>query len=88
MSIAKFCDVMALIRKAPRTERELVEVVGLDPKTVQHHIAMLRSEGHIRISGMREPTGRGKPARLYAWQTTLFGEPDAEVSPTSGIPSL
>lgn len=84
MSIASFCDVMALVRKEPRTARDIGDITGFDRKSIYDYMKALHAEGHVRIVAYRQ--GQGKPAAVYAWQAELFGEPDAEKPEKVGVP--
>jgi predicted transcriptional regulator len=76
VSIANFCDVMALLRKAPRTVPEIVKVTGLARGTIQSYVDALHAEGHVRISKLRPSLKGGPPSHEYEWQEGLWAKPD------------
>jgi len=41
------------LREGPRTVKELAEISGLAPSTLQHHMRVLREEGIIEARGTR-----------------------------------
>lgn len=64
-SLQKFTDVMNLLRKAPRTIQETVEVTGYSRVTVARYLALLEAEGFIVADGMG---GRLGGAQSYKWK--------------------
>ncbi|HEU4647721.1 MAG TPA: helix-turn-helix domain-containing protein [Gemmatimonadales bacterium] len=58
-------QVVALLRRGPRTVDELADTLGLTPNGVRAHLAPLESDGLVRRAGVRRGPGAGKPAQLY-----------------------
>lgn len=79
-TIAHLCDVIALLRKAPRTLQELTAVTGRNCDRIVEH---LHAEGHAYIVGTRT-TGKRR-ARVYAWQESLFACPDSDKPTDAGL---
>jgi predicted ArsR family transcriptional regulator len=74
MNASAFCDVMTLLRKAPRDKNELSRITGLHPNTVHLYVKALLDEGHIRLEAERRMSTRGRPSFVYAWQESLHGQ--------------
>lgn len=54
-----FCDAVALLMKAPRTQPELAIVMGRKLNTVRRWVKVLRSEGLVYVREWRPPPERG-----------------------------
>lgn len=76
MSLASFCDVMALIRKRPRDIEGLMQVTGMSEGAMHSYTKLLHDEGHIYVLELKR-NPRGSPTPVYAWQDEVFGLPDA-----------
>lgn len=73
--IAQFCDILALIRKQPRTVRELAKITGRARHRVLVTLQYLHAEGHLYIAG--HTTNRhGPDSPVYAWNPSLFERED------------
>lgn len=64
-SLRKFTDVMGLLRKAPRTIGEIVEVTDYARVTVARYLTLLEAEGFI----VKDVGGGGKlgGGQSYKW---------------------
>ena len=58
-------QVVALLRRGPRTVDELAEAMGLTDNGVRMHLAALERDGIVHRSGSRRGEGAGKPAAIY-----------------------
>ncbi len=58
-------QVLALLRRGPRTVEELARELGLTDNAIRAHLATLERDGLIRQEGRRRGSGAGKPALLY-----------------------
>jgi predicted ArsR family transcriptional regulator len=58
-------QVLALLRRGPRTVDELARGLGLTDNAIRAHLATLERDGLVRQAGQRRGTGAGKPALLY-----------------------
>jgi predicted ArsR family transcriptional regulator len=58
-------QVVALLRRGPRTVEELARELGLTDNGVRTHLATLERDGLVRQEGVRRPPGAGKPAVVY-----------------------
>ena len=58
-------QVVALLRRGPRTVEELARDLGLTDNGVRTHLATLERDGLVRQEGVRRPAGAGKPAVAY-----------------------
>lgn len=68
-AIANVMDVLALVKKAPRTRRELSEVTGMPTEQIGTYLKAAEGEG-IVVSEAGPPLSkgvRGFPARVYRW---------------------
>ena len=75
--VARLCDLVMLIRKQPRTVREICEIQGLkQDQTVRKWVAELHAAGLVHICGYRP--GVGAAAAVYAWQPEPFERADEE----------
>ena len=52
---ARIADMVSLLTKAPRYQRELVELTGLDVRTVRMHLRAFEDEGLIVVASIRYP---------------------------------
>jgi hypothetical protein len=81
-TLARICDLISLLMKAPRTRREISELWELKAEadiTVSRYFDGLHDEGLIHIIEWREPAGgKGMHAAVFAWQTSPFAKPDVE----------
>lgn len=77
-SVDRICDLIALLRKKPRTIAEIAKLWGIGPNgtdvTVRGYIRALHGEGLIYISGWVATAGR--PHALWAWQPEVAAFPD------------
>lgn len=51
----KMADMVSLLTKAPRHQSELVELTGLDVRTVRVHLRAFENEGLIAVVSVRYP---------------------------------
>lgn len=58
-------QVVALLRRGPRTVEELAQAMGLTDNAVRNHLATLERDGLVRAEGARKGPGAGKPAVVY-----------------------
>ncbi len=58
-------QIVALLRRGPRTVEELARSLGLTDNAVRAHLATLERDGLVRNVGLRRGPGAGKPATLY-----------------------
>lgn len=58
-------QVLALLRRGPRTVEELSRELGLTDNAIRAHLATLERDGFVRQQGQRRGAGAGKPALLY-----------------------
>ena len=58
-------QVVALLRRGPRTVEELARELRLTDNGVRTHLATLERDGLVRQEGVRRPAGAGKPAVIY-----------------------
>jgi predicted ArsR family transcriptional regulator len=58
-------QIVALLRRGPRTVEELAQSLGLTDNAVRAHLAMLERDGLAVQVGVRRGGGAGKPATLY-----------------------
>lgn len=79
--VARLCDLVMLIRKQPRTVRDICEIQGLDPKdqaaTVRKWLAEMHEAGLVYICEYR-PSERAAWPAVYAWQPEPFEKADAQ----------
>lgn len=79
--VARLCDLVMLIRKQPRTVRDICKIQGLDPEkqcqTVRKWIAELHEAGLIYIVEY-QAVPHGKWPAVYAWQPEPFAKADAQ----------
>jgi predicted ArsR family transcriptional regulator len=74
-------QMLALLRRAPRTVHELAGVLGLTDTAVRTHLVSLERDGLVEPSGRR--LGVRKPAILYSLAPSadqLFAKPYAAVA--------
>lgn len=76
--VERFADLMMMIRKHPRTIRDLCEVEGIRraDATVTRYVKAMHEAGHVYIVGWRD-AGHGPAAAVYAWQPEPFQFEDA-----------
>ena len=58
-------QVLALLRRGPRTVEELARGLGLTDNAIRAHLTTLERDGLVRQEGQRRGPGAGKPALLY-----------------------
>lgn len=58
-------QIVALLRRGPRTVEDLAAALGLTDNAVRAHLATLERDGLVASAGVRRGTGAGKPATLY-----------------------
>jgi predicted ArsR family transcriptional regulator len=58
-------QIVALLRRGPRTVEELAQPLGLTDNAVRAHLATLERDGLVTPVGVRRGGGAGKPATLY-----------------------
>lgn len=58
-------QIVALLRREPRTVDELARALGFTDNAVRNHLLALERDGVIRQAGLRRGGGAGKPAVLY-----------------------
>lgn len=76
MSLATYTECIALLVKAPRTNAEIMELMGINNREcVPEWMRVLKSEGLVYISGWQKTKGRAAP--VYAWQPSVCANPDA-----------
>jgi hypothetical protein len=69
---ARFCDLVMLLRKQPRTVRDLCEVQGADSdKTIRKWVTEMHAAGLLYIVEYRRTPHAAWPA-VYAWQPEPF----------------
>jgi predicted ArsR family transcriptional regulator len=59
-------QIVALLRRGPRTVEELARALGLTDNAIRSHLSTLERDGLVRQEGVRRGQGAGKPATLYA----------------------
>ena len=75
-------QIVAQVRRGPRTVDELAAVVGTTDNAVRAHLAVLERDGVVRQAGVRRGGGAGKPAVLYEL------DPAAEASFSHAYPPV
>lgn len=58
-------EILALLRRGPRTVEELAAELKLTDNAIRSHLAVLERDGMIRQQGVRRGPGAGKPAVVY-----------------------
>jgi predicted ArsR family transcriptional regulator len=58
-------QIVALLRREPRTVEELARALDLTDNAIRSHLSTLERDGMLRQSGVRRGPGAGKPATLY-----------------------
>jgi predicted ArsR family transcriptional regulator len=58
-------QIVALLRRGPRTVEELAREIGLTDNAVRAHLATLERDELVWAAGVRRGVGAGKPATLY-----------------------
>ena len=58
-------QVLALLRRGPRTVEELARELGLTDNAIRAHLTTLERDGFVRQEGQRRGPGAGKPALVY-----------------------
>lgn len=58
-------QILALLRRGPKTVEELAQAVGVTDNAVRLHLAALERDGIVRSLGVRRQGSVGKPATLY-----------------------
>jgi predicted ArsR family transcriptional regulator len=59
-------QVLALLRRGPKTVEELALAIGITDNAVRLHLTALERDGMARTAGVRREGSVGKPATLYA----------------------
>lgn len=72
-SIGRFTDVLGLVRRAPRTAAELIELTGLHANTISKYTALMRQEGLIERCGQRRHGASPRASRVYRWVEVARG---------------
>lgn len=74
---ARFAALVALLVKAPRTEREIqILLEWSDYRAPAAHLKLLRDEGLVYVKSWRRRRN-AKPIATYAWQPSVMECPDA-----------
>lgn len=58
-------QIVALLRRGPRTVEDLAAALGLTDNAIRAHLATLERDGLVASAGVRRGAGAGKPATLY-----------------------
>ena len=58
-------QIVALLRRGPKTVEELAQALGLTDNAIRSHLSTLERDGLARQDGVRRGPGAGKPATLY-----------------------
>jgi len=58
-------QIVALLRRDPRTVEELAGSLGLTDNAIRNHLATLERDGVVAQAGLRRGSGAGKPAVVY-----------------------
>ncbi len=66
-AVERYVDVVSMIRKAPRTTRELCELAQLSPSALRRLTRAMEGEGLIRNDHTHE-LKRAKNAIVWVWQ--------------------
>lgn len=75
-TLAAFAECCALLVKAPRTVREIAELMEIEDRTrVDDWFAVLKSEGLVHIASWQKTAGRA--AAVYGWQPSICCYDDA-----------
>ena len=61
-------QILALLRRGPRTVEDLARALGLTDNAVRNHLSVLERDRLVRTEGVRRGGGVGKPAALYDLQ--------------------
>ena len=70
MKAAQAVDLIGLLCRLPRTNRQLQSLTGMHRETVEQWLDLLRGEGLVYLkSWERSPSGPSVP--VYAWQPSL-----------------
>lgn len=75
--IRKILDVLALLRKQPRTLEQLVDLTEMSPAAIKGYLQAARDEGFVYVLERRRVPRRGPRTPVFAWQPTPFEIPDA-----------
>lgn len=67
-NVERYVDAVSCIKKAPRTVRQLCEVVGMSEAPMIRLVKAMHSEGLIEPSGFASVAGtRGQAAIKWSW---------------------
>jgi len=76
-------EIAAALMKRPRTAAELAELLGVDPLcngtmwSLRRWLKQYRASGVVYIAGYRPLARRGLRPAVWAWQPSVFANPDA-----------
>jgi hypothetical protein len=74
-------ELVAALMWGPKTVPQLVEHVGAKERNVRQWLDIFRRSGVVYVFGEAPPSGRGgRPACLYAMQSTPFHFDDVEIA--------
>lgn len=75
----RFSELMMMIRKQPRTVRDICEVEGVKVAdfTVSRYVQQMHDAGHLYVTTWRD-VGYGRAAAVYAWNPEPFQFADAK----------
>lgn len=76
----RFSDLMMMIRKKPRSVRDICEIEGVKVAdfTVSRYVQQMHDAGHLYIVEWRQASF-GRAAAVYAWQPEPFQFEDAKL---------
>lgn len=78
-------DILALIRKAPRTVPELAEITGRTETGIWRTVNAAHAEGHVYIAGERPHRSAKRAPRVFAWNPSPFEIPDWQKATATGL---
>ena len=61
--MSRLLDLITLLDKGPRTQREIAELTGINPSTVRSQLRALEKKGRVRPDGFRF----SPPAIVWRW---------------------
>lgn len=79
-NIERICDLIALIRKQPRTQPEIAALwadESATSTTISNYLKALRDEGLIYIAAYVRFNKRGRLSAVWTWQPEPHMFPDA-----------
>lgn len=71
--------LLFLERSQSATAAEVARALNITAANARHHLSQLVADGLVRESGQRQPSGRGRPVRVYRLATGAGGENAARV---------